>query len=168
MRLLTFFTLAFLPLLCISKPTKCKSTPNEISWPAIFQWRHLNHTLSGRLLNPSPPALPCHSADPEQSETCAHVTDSWNTFSFHQDDPVSTAWNNMNNDSCLPDSSAPCSGVGYPVYVVNATSAQHVKLAIDFARKHNIRLNVKASGHEKTTISQSIMRELRIKIPLST
>lgn len=54
----------------------------------------------------------------------------------------------MNNDSCLPNTSAPCSGLGYPIYVVNATSANDVKLAIDFARKNNVRLNVKASGHD--------------------
>lgn len=61
---------------------------------------------------------------------------------------MSIAWNNMNNDSCLPDPSAPCSGLGYPVYVVNATSAEEVKLGIDFARNNNIRVNVKASGHD--------------------
>jgi hypothetical protein len=54
----------------------------------------------------------------------------------------------MNNDSCLPDTAKPCNGLGYPVYVVNATSANDVKLAIDFARKNNVRLNVKASGHD--------------------
>ncbi|KAJ5619478.1 hypothetical protein N7510_003462 [Penicillium lagena] len=73
---------------------------------------------------------------------------SWNTFAFHQDNPVSTAWNNMNNDSCLPNTTAPCSGLGYPVYVVNATSANDIKLAIDFARENNVRLNIKASGHD--------------------
>jgi hypothetical protein len=73
---------------------------------------------------------------------------SWNTFAFHQNDPISTAWNNMNNDSCLPNTSASCSGLGYPVYVVNASSANDVKLAIDFARENNIRLNIKASGHD--------------------
>lgn len=54
----------------------------------------------------------------------------------------------MNNDSCLPNTSTPCSGLGYPVYVVNASSATDVKLAIDFARENNIRLNVEASGHD--------------------
>jgi hypothetical protein len=39
-------------------------------------------------------------------------------------------------------------GRGYPVYVVNATSSKHVKAGVDFARKHNIRLIVKATGHD--------------------
>lgn len=128
--------------------TTCKSTPNDASWPGIPQWNHLNLSLSGRLLHPSPPALACHISYPGSNETCVNIINSWTTFSFHQDNPISTAWNNMNNDSCLPDTSKPCSGSGYPVYVVNATSANHVKLAIDFARQNNVRLNVKASGHD--------------------
>lgn len=54
----------------------------------------------------------------------------------------------MANDSCLPSQDAPCSGAGYPVYVVNATSAADVKIAIDFARDNGVRLVVKASGHD--------------------
>ncbi|PON27665.1 hypothetical protein TGAM01_v203432 [Trichoderma gamsii] len=54
----------------------------------------------------------------------------------------------MNNDSCLPTADAPCSGLGYPVYVVNATTANDIKQTINFARKHKVRLNIKASGHD--------------------
>lgn len=43
-----------------------------------------------------------------------------------------------------------CSGDGYPAYVVNATTAQHVKAAIDFARENNVRLTVKNTGHDVT------------------
>jgi len=125
----------------------CKSTPNDTSWPSIYQWNHLNESLYGRLLHPPPPALACHSSL-GSNDTCAKTKSSWNTFAFHQNNPISTAWNNMNNDSCLPNTSTPCSGLGYPVYVVNASSASDVKLAIDFARENNIRLNVKASGHD--------------------
>ena len=128
--------------------TACKPIPGDASWPSTSQWQHLNDSLSGRLLQPSPPASACHSPKPSSNESCANLKKSWSTFSFHQDDPISTAWNNMNNDSCLPDTSAPCSGLGYPVYVVNATSASHVKLAVEFARENNVRLNVKASGHD--------------------
>ena len=47
-------------------------------------------------------------------------------------DPVSTLWNNWNNDTCLPDPKLPCSDDGYPSLVVNATTARHVQLAVDF------------------------------------
>jgi hypothetical protein len=128
--------------------TRCRSTPNDVSWPRTSQWKHLNESLSGRLLQPPPPALACHPSYPDSNEICNITMHAWSTFAFHQDDPISTAWNNMNYDSCLPNTTTPCSGLGYPVYVVNATSAHDVKLAIDFARKNNVRLNVKASGHD--------------------
>lgn len=89
-------------------------------------------------------------------------------------------WDQAANYTCLPEKSATCSGGGYPSYVVNATGAEHVKIAVDFgksfqhqwrfyskhlakvlqgrfrilltpqpsARKHNIRLNVKSTGHD--------------------
>ena len=131
-----------------SQSTTCKATPNDLSWPGISQWTFLNHTLSGRLLHPLPPASACHSSYSDSNETCAEITAAWSNFTFHQNNPVSVAWNNFNNDSCLPDPSAPCSGLGYPVYVVNASSANDVKLAVDFARENNVRLNIKASGHD--------------------
>ncbi|PMD34528.1 FAD-binding domain-containing protein [Hyaloscypha variabilis F] len=126
----------------------CKATPNDDSWPSLSQWNTLNQTLSGRLLHPLPPASSCHVSYPGSNNTCAEVTNSWSNMTFHQNNPISTAWNNMNNDSCIPDPSALCSGLGYPVYVVNASSANDVKLAVDFARENNVRLNVKASGHD--------------------
>ena len=144
----TFFHFSSIICSVQAKSTTCKATPNDASWPSISQWTTLNQTLSGRLLHPSPPASACHSSYPGSNDTCAEITTAWKNFTFHQNNPVSTAWNNMNNDSCLPDPSAPCSELGYPVYVVNASSANDVKLAVDFARDNKVRLNVKASGHD--------------------
>ena len=52
------------------------------------------------------------------------------------------------NDSCLPDPKYPCTGEGFSIYVVKATSAEHVAAGVNFARNHNIRLNVKGTGHD--------------------
>lgn len=128
--------------------TACKTTPNDNSWPTNSQWNSFNQSLSGRLLHPHPPASACHFSYPGSNQTCAEITAAWSNFTFHQNDPVSVGWNNFNNDSCIPDPSAPCSGLGYPVYVVNASSAKDVQLAVAFARLNDIRLNVKASGHD--------------------
>jgi hypothetical protein len=68
-------------------------------------------------------------------------------LSVRLDDPVNSAWNNF-NDTCLPDPQYLCSGIGYPQYVVNATTAEHVKAVVDFARKNNIRLIIKGTGHD--------------------
>lgn len=107
-----------------------------------------NDSLSGRLLQHLPPAAAYYSLLPASNDTCAKITTAWITFNFHQNDPVSDAWTNMNNDFYLPDPSAPCTRLCYPIYVVNASSAVDVKLAVEFARVNNLRVNIKASGHD--------------------
>jgi hypothetical protein len=72
----------------------------------------------------------------------------WSTWDFQTSDPISVAYNNWNNDSCLPIRNTPCSGKGYPVYVVNASQPEYVQAAVDFARNSNVRLIVKATGHD--------------------
>lgn len=41
-------------------------------------------------------------------------------------------WDQFTNDTCLPDGEFPCSADGYPAYVINVTTTEHVKLGIDF------------------------------------
>ncbi|KAI2639241.1 FAD-binding domain-containing protein [Xylaria nigripes] len=64
-------------------------------------------------------------------------------------------WQQYNNDTCLVDPDTSCSAEGYPAYVVNATTAMDVKLSLNFARKHNIRVVVKNSGHDYQGRSQA-------------
>ncbi|KAK3943095.1 6-hydroxy-D-nicotine oxidase [Diplogelasinospora grovesii] len=127
----------------------CKAIPETADWPSTASWARLNESTGGRLLRPPPPGAVCHPGQATYNATeCPLVQSGWSTYDFHQADPVSTDWNQWNNDSCLPQEGYQCSGQGYPVFVVNATTAQHVKLGVDFARKHNIRLAVKSSGHD--------------------
>lgn len=43
-----------------------------------------------------------------------------------------------------------CKIGGYPAFALNATSAAHVQSVVQFVAKHNIRLNVKSTGHSFT------------------
>jgi hypothetical protein len=43
---------------------------------------------------------------------------------------VSSVWNNFNSDTCIPDPTLSYSGLGYPQYVVNATSAGDVAAGV--------------------------------------
>jgi hypothetical protein len=127
----------------------CKASPGSASWPSASAWKALNHTVSGRLIKPAPPGAVCHPKEVEYNKlVCPSVQSEWETIFFHVDNPISSAWNNFNNDSCLPIASDPCSGAGYPVYVVNATESAHVQAAVQFAGKYNVRLNVKGTGHD--------------------
>ncbi|KAI3552786.1 FAD binding domain-containing protein [Colletotrichum abscissum] len=128
----------------------CKSYPGTADWPSAAEWARLGESLGGgRLLRPSPPGAVCHPGQDAYNETaCADVEARWNSYELHVDDPVSVVWSNFANDSCLPDPAYLCSGDGYPAYVVNATTPEHVKIGIDFARKNNVRLIVKSTGHD--------------------
>jgi hypothetical protein len=72
----------------------------------------------------------------------------WLLAEWHTQNPVSVIEDNWVNDTCLPDPTLPCSSEGYPIYVVNATTAEHMKKGIDFARQNKVRLVVKGTGHD--------------------
>ncbi|KAH8879740.1 FAD-binding domain-containing protein [Thozetella sp. PMI_491] len=132
-----------------ANPAVCKAVPGSASWPAAETWARLNDTLGGRLLQPSPPGAVCHPTEPTfASAQCAKAQASWMDEFFHSDSPVSVEWNNWANDSCPPDPRMTCSGSGYPVYVINATTPDHVRAGINFAKEHSVRLIVKNSGHD--------------------
>ncbi|KAL5088917.1 hypothetical protein Trisim1_006062 [Trichoderma cf. simile WF8] len=135
--------------LCAPPPESCKAYPGTSSWPSAHTWAALNQTLNGRLLRPSPPGAVCHpSQSTYNTSQCSQVADEWKTYEFHVANPISVMWDKFDNFTCLPNENTPCSPAGYPAYVVNASTAEHVKIGIDFARKYNVRLNVKNTGHD--------------------
>lgn len=128
---------------------QCRAIPGDRAWPSGKAWASLNHTLSGQLIKSVPPGGVCHPSYPTfDPVSCPAVVAGWSTNVFHAADPVSSIENNWNNDTCLPVPMFPCSGDGYPVFVVNATKARDVKKGIDFARRNNVRLIVKGTGHD--------------------
>ena len=136
--------LFFTSLLSVSHAlSNCKTLPESVS---LSQWGTLNNSIEGNLLHPSPPGAPCHPAQPTfDNSTCAYVSSQWTNSTFHSNNPISADYN---DESCFPDVRAPCSRFGYPLYVVNASKAEHVKQGVIFAKRHNIRLIVKGTGHD--------------------
>jgi hypothetical protein len=128
----------------------CKSVPGSPGWPSPSEWASFNQSVFGALLQPPPPGSVCHPEEPNYNATIYPAVEaSWATsWSFHEDNPISNAFNEWNNDSCLPYQQFPCSGKGYPIYAVNATTAEQVQATINFARENRIRLNVNASGYD--------------------
>lgn len=127
----------------------CKAHPGDASWPSPQTWAKFNETLGGKLLLPAPPAAVCHREQPVYNTTkCAEIQQVWSTYEFHVQDPISVMWDQFSDWSCLPNGNTTCNANGYPAVVVNATSAVDVKAAIEFAKKHGVRLNVKSTGHD--------------------
>jgi len=128
----------------------------------------LNATTNGRLLRPKPPASVCYPEEPNyDAVACEDVIKHWTSSAWHADDPISPS--SPPSDACYPiytngtstagDPTAGargCDASSYPVYVVNASSAQDVQAGVNFARKHSVRLNVKNTGHGRSSIPGSL------------
>lgn len=121
----------------------CKPLPSDSTWPSLQQWRSLNDSISGRLSVPLPPGFVCHT-NSSSSSLCEFIADQWTNTTFHSLDPVSVDYN---DETCLPDSTEPCSGHGYPRYVITAQTVQDVQAGVNFARETGVRLVIKGTGH---------------------
>ncbi|OQD87344.1 hypothetical protein PENSOL_c080G09220 [Penicillium solitum] len=125
-----------------------QDTKASPSWPAAEAWGILNSTLGDHLIAPLPPGAVCHPSQQSfDAAACLSVTQQWNSSIFHSNNPLSVDWPNF-NDSCLPEASGFCDLSAYPANIINASTSDHVRTAVDFARENNIRLVVKATGHD--------------------
>ncbi|KAF2870573.1 hypothetical protein BDV95DRAFT_545515 [Massariosphaeria phaeospora] len=129
---------------------KCKIIPGDTDWPSDVEWARFNDTLGGALLKPLPLASPCYTGPLYNAARCEQLKRTWSSASLHSDDPISIMSQWASGNTCVatsnPDST--CTQGGYPVYVVNATTARHIQLAVNFARNQHIRLVIKNSGHD--------------------
>ncbi|KAJ7350494.1 hypothetical protein DFH08DRAFT_861637 [Mycena albidolilacea] len=116
-------------------------TALDACWPSTQIWASLNTSVDRYLIATCPPAAPCHVLDPLfDEETCAAVNTSWTSITY---------WEN-GNASCYINFQldTPCKQGLVPVIVLDAHSLEDVQKGINFAREHQLRLQIKASGHD--------------------
>lgn len=133
----------------------CKVTPFDSEWPSIAEWNSLNSSIGGRLLQTTPVASSCWTANPFGSQVPCDIVDAnWTNSKFHASLPESVGAPIFANNSCLPPDgngfleSKGCHLGGLPSYIVNATTEQQVATAMKWAAKRNMRIVVKGTGHE--------------------
>jgi hypothetical protein len=127
----------------------CKAAPGAAGWPSAADWAALSRQVGNALLQPAPAGAPCHRNHPAYSASrCRAVQDAWKSSEFHANHPTSTLWTNVNGYSCDTDSSSACATRGFPVYVLNATSAGQIARVVKWAGERNVRVNVKSTGHD--------------------
>ena len=74
----------------------------------------------------------------------------WLTKSARTDHPIAQLWPFMSNNTCTltSDPEEPCTRGFMGVYVVLATEKKHIKAGVDFARRRNLRLIIRNTGHD--------------------
>ncbi|KAK7932434.1 hypothetical protein PG985_003146, partial [Apiospora marii] len=130
---------------------ECRAFPGEASWPPEEEWRKLNSSLGGALLQPPPPGAVCYnSSEYYDQAACNRILTNGRSGRFYIDDPVTglTAWTRGRTCPVASNPEGNCTQGGFPAYVVNATTVKHVQIGVNFARNRNLRLVVKNTGHD--------------------
>ncbi|GES57662.1 isoamyl alcohol oxidase [Aspergillus terreus] len=99
-----------------------------------------------------PPAVSCYPGPYYNEEECAYVYTQWSNSSFQSLSPVGYVF--PTDDPCPPvdvssgQKAKECDLGPAPIYTVNATEPEELATGIAFAKKHNIRLVVRNTGHD--------------------
>ncbi|RAL08528.1 FAD-binding domain-containing protein [Aspergillus homomorphus CBS 101889] len=109
-------------------PRNCRCLPHDPCWPSTHEWNLFNATVNGHLIQIRPVGSVCHGA--LQSTT-------WETS------PIT-------NSSCFVHTprTVPCTQGRIPVYGILAHSAEEIQHAVSFARRHNLHVAIRNTGHD--------------------
>ncbi|KAA8567448.1 hypothetical protein EYC84_010461 [Monilinia fructicola] len=130
----------------------CKCGPTDGCWPSQASWKSLNASISGRLIETAPAAIVCYPGPQQNLEACSTVLRELSDEELVANDPIALDF--PINNACPPvdfsagDVPGNCSIGNAPRYVVNATKPEDVAMGVDFARKNNIRLVIRNTGHD--------------------
>lgn len=147
--LFPYLFLAVVSALGLKHHSRCR--PSDPCWPSSETWSAFNATISGRLLRSYPSASSCHTPN-YNHDLCATVQQNWTSSFWRTSQPGAYAgilWE-LGADQCLPFTPAlfSCGQGLVALYTVAAKSAQDVQSALRFARKHNLDVAVKNTGHD--------------------
>ncbi|KAF2839188.1 FAD binding domain-containing protein [Patellaria atrata CBS 101060] len=138
----------------IARAADCKCAPGDRCWPAVGQWKALDRAVGGRLEKVIPPPAVCFKSfegkPTYNAAACEKLKTDWLSQQWHTDQQVDNMWNYYANTTCIPpgNPNEPCLLGNYPAYVIMATTKEHIKAGVDFARKNNIRLLIRNTGHD--------------------
>ncbi|KAH3463986.1 hypothetical protein KXX05_000863 [Aspergillus fumigatus] len=147
----------FLSLLALSELSYATFGPSckcasDSCWPSIDTWNALNSSVSGKLILDTPPAISCYPGPSQNAEQCAYVNSQWYNSTFQSLSPVGYVY--PTDDSCPPvdlssgETPGKCTLGQAPVYTINATDPEELATGIAFAKKNNVRLVVRNTGHD--------------------
>ncbi|KAH7021908.1 isoamyl alcohol oxidase [Ilyonectria destructans] len=136
----------------------CKCYPGDDCWPKQSAWDALNKEVNGNLHVHIPPEAACHNTFDSplgpiktyNEEKCAQVTANWTSSAWTINQQALLIWKYWTNVTCLPtdDPTSPCTLGFYGVYVIEAKTRHHIASGVKFARRNNLRLAIRNTGHD--------------------
>ncbi|KAH6638522.1 hypothetical protein BKA67DRAFT_596339 [Truncatella angustata] len=132
-----------------AQASTCYCMPGDSCWPATSAWSQFNSTVGGRLIATVPIGSPCH--DPNyDAAACAALQAEWTLPTPHLESSSSVMEPYFANQSCDPFTAQekPCVLGNYVSYAVNVSSTADVVATVNFAKRNNIRLVIRNTGHD--------------------
>lgn len=131
----------------------CRCLPSDPCWPSQQQWSALNNSLNHNLVAVRPVASVC-SPKEFNAAKCNNVKNSWTDSVWRSSQPGAVQWENWEawperDQSCYIEtvSNTTCGQGRISLYSAEVQNASDVQKAVRFAKKHNLRLAIKNSGH---------------------
>jgi len=136
----------------VAAPPASYCTPGQACWPTLAQWSALNESVGGALIAVQPPLAPCFPGPAYDAAACASSLGNFSDSYWRSSQPGAMQSPNLEQDpvtgaDCF-DAAKPCALGSIPPMAVAARGGADVAAALRFARAHNIRVAVKATGHE--------------------
>ncbi|KAI9642736.1 long-chain fatty acid-CoA ligase [Ciborinia camelliae] len=127
----------------------CRILPHDLTWPSSEAWLQLNFTVNGKLIHNIPLGSPCHLPNYDRAR-CESLKEAWIWPSEYLSSPSTIMSPYFQNATCDPwtPKENPCILGNEPEYSIDVSSAQDVISGITFARKNNLRLVIKNTGHD--------------------
>ncbi|KAJ7093372.1 FAD-binding domain-containing protein [Mycena belliarum] len=146
-------------------PEGCRNVPGSAGYPSPASWTAFNATIFGRLIEAVP--TPKYCAD-LPGGPCTDAQ--WSSALFRSQNPGSMVSDNVEQgydltppSLCLKNATT-CGQGDVPLYSVEAEMVEDVQAAVKFASAHNLRVAIKASGHDvpgRSTAPHSLLIRTR-------
>ncbi|THH08033.1 hypothetical protein EW145_g2989 [Phellinidium pouzarii] len=137
-------------------PAACRNVPGDVDFPPPEQWNALGAQLGDRLVPVIPSAEFCHnlpsgnctSAQWFSSNFRGEIPGAMEVFNWEQlTDRIVKDYNSNPPSLCLLNSTV-CGQGDVPLYAINVSSAADIQTGLKFAVEHNLKVVMKASGHD--------------------
>ncbi|KXN85639.1 hypothetical protein AN958_10976 [Leucoagaricus sp. SymC.cos] len=146
-------------LVQVIQAQNCRNVPGSPSYPSESQWQCLNNTVSGRLARAIPSGKYCRLINCTDAEWTSanwrnNIPGAMNMVNWEQD------YDSNPSSLCGRISPEICGQGDVPLYAILAESVEDIQAGVNFARDHNLRLSIKASGHDylgRSTAKNSLL-----------